>query len=234
MRALFLAGLGFLLPVPVPVAEYEPTETFELVLRADAIVDGVVTALNEPSAAEGLKYATFKIDVVETLDGPVSKEMTIRAYVDWICAARYGPYAEGQRAILFLEYQRGDDGLPLVDLPLKVMGTGNDGECPVVDGIVLHYDHTLRGLPTARMNAFDYEYIGVATPRDQFVSAVRGLRNCFFWPSEGQGKRLSKPQRELRQLCSDTDLDDFMRSSPFAEAMVRDSYAYQRFVKEKR
>ena len=186
------------------------------------------------SSLSGFGLPSFTVAVQEMILGENSSEVAVQSFLLNPCARRYAPYVEGQRAIFFLQYQRGDDGQPLVDQPLRVMGPGNDGECPVVDGKVLHNDFMLQGLPTARMNAFGHQYAGVAIPRDEYVSAVKGLRNCFSWPSEATGKTLPMSQRKLRQLCSDANLNRFRRSSPFAEAMVRDSAAYSKVVENKR
>ncbi len=230
-----LAFVGIGLPRAPSAVDYMPLETFELVLQADLIVDGVVAGIDGATLDTQKHNSTITLAVKEWIAGPRPvASVRVRQFANWACAHRYAPYAEGQRAVFFLNHARGEKGEPLIDQPLRVMSAGNEGECPIVGDDVLHLDWRMKDFPKEKRIAFGHEYFGLVTPRKDFVAAVRGLRQCFEWPfTPSQGKP-NHPREAIHQTCSEAELAAFMESSAIARAMVHDSLEHEHFAKQVR
>ena len=222
---------------------YVPTEPFALALRADLIVDGVIVRFEETRATDyGNDSAnpTFAIRVVEVLAGQGGAPgLTINEFRDWDCAQRYAPYEVGQRAIFFLRHERNEDGSIVPGKPFDCMGAGNDGECPVVGENVLYKGFGLQIKGRDEMDAFGHPFVGLASPRNEFVAAVTGLRGCFEWKDGPRTKHVNHSTLEdralIRQTCTDAELEALMSSSELARAMVRDSTDHEyvrKFLKQ--
>jgi hypothetical protein len=181
---LFVALLAPFAELPEAVArpslaEYRRLQLFELVCCADLVVAGKIVDVSAPEA-EGSEAAKlppkFVFEVEQTIAGKVpGKTIEVRCFRDWTCAARWARYEKGQRVVLFLSLPRQGSTLH------SILGAGDDGEMPLLEGTVYPYGLGVRGptppaeeLEAGRARAWK-------VPLAEFSAAVRGFRETFAW-----------------------------------------------------
>lgn len=79
-------------------ADYDPMKLYEMILRADKIVYGEITAID--SMTYTLKIEGNLYDKAETIK--------VLRFKDWPCAWRWTKYAIGQKLFLLLSKYNGD------------------------------------------------------------------------------------------------------------------------------
>ena len=221
-------------PPGTPVPGATSLEPFELALKAELVVEGAVVDYDRPRAPLfpfPPERPSFHIEVSEVIAGFAGGAPTLEVeqHLDTTRARRYAPYERGQRAIFFLRRPRNASGEVRTDRPWLVLGTGTEGECPVVFAPPTGPQALLEGhgleLERVATGVFGHLYQGVRVPRDELVHAVRGLRRCFSWPSLPRNLGGPFPLSSLRRTCSRAELGSFLASSELARALVRDSSA---------
>ncbi|ADY51727.1 hypothetical protein Pedsa_1158 [Pseudopedobacter saltans DSM 12145] len=102
-------------------ADYTPYSLSELIVKADIIAYGTIINLNNETI-------TFKID--KSLTGEKGN-LQIHQFKEWECAARWTKYEIGQHLFLFLK-KKGEN--------IFALGSGNEGELPIVNSSVYFGD----------------------------------------------------------------------------------------------
>lgn len=186
MRTLRLPlALATLLLLPAgAAADYSPPPLNDLVLASDAIVVGEIVALGSD---------TFTLRVDEVVAGQVSSpRIEVERFVDWTCAARWAPYATGQRALIFLN-ARGPRW--------QIRSAGGEGEMPLVGDRVhvsSYYDSLAPpgGNAYAQLGVHGGRFSGFTRDRAQLVEALRAARACFTAElSPGPLRRVQRVRR---------------------------------------
>lgn len=226
MNALALSLVtGMLAVAPAPMPRYVPLDPAQLILRADLIVEGVITHADKPRATMTFtanpSKTTFTIRVEEVLVGkkPDGQDLQVHEFEDWTCAQRYAPYQPGQRAIFHLVFSR-DQGVVLPDAPLHVIGAGNEGESPLIGTTSFHRAHMFKGDTRERHKLGEQEFVGLAIPEAEYAQAARGLLRCYTWDRDPEDLRYPFKPGGLRQVCSDAELETFRASSKTAEQLL--------------
>ncbi len=198
-------ALAAILAAPAS-ADYSPPPLNDLVLGSDAIVEGAITRLDS---------ASFTFRVRSVVAGSVStSEIQVARFVDWMCAARWAPYAIGQEALLFL--RAGTDGR------WQIQSAGGEGEMPIVAGRVYvnSFYTTLSPTPGsafARHTVHGGGYVGFTLDAADLAEAIRRARVCFAArrSADGHGR-----VEEVRLTCSD-EARRAAEASPVTAALFR-------------
>ncbi|SHO59521.1 hypothetical protein [Algoriphagus zhangzhouensis] len=175
-------------------ADYTPIPLDELILISDKIVVGEIVEV-EPV------YITIRVEQSLNHDWGFLK---IRRFINWTCAMRWTPYQNGQKLVFFLREEEGD---------YFPIGAGNEGEMPVLEGIVYINDQALSMIDyyysqqIGRMvfNITPYflyggRYHGIKYSLLELMNTVRFVRNCYrIEPENGWAYK-----REL--LCSEEEI----------------------------
>ncbi|EAR00347.1 hypothetical protein [Maribacter sp. HTCC2170] len=105
----------FLIFTSLLKADYVPPKIHMLVLKADKIVQGEISCVDND---------VFQITVIKSIleDEHV---ITVQKFKEWNCGKRYIDYEVGQQSLFFLRYD-GDK--------LRTMSGGNEGEMPIIMG----------------------------------------------------------------------------------------------------
>lgn len=228
VAAILLALLvGPLASRPATPVKYIALEPFELVLMADVIVDGTILDCDAPRASLG-SQAVFTLRVEAVIAGEVEGE-TIRVleFGDWTCAMRYAPYETGQRALFHLQRQRDEEGLLIPGAPFRGIGSGNEGECPILDDVVFHRAQGWKHAYRKYHSVFGHQFYGITSDRAEYLAAITPLRECYEWDRESPDRRPRYALGDLQQLCSDAKLAEFEASSDVAKRFMTGVRAYQ-------
>ena len=132
-------------------AKYLPTPLWEMALTADKIVYGEITELHENDY-------TLKIISNATNDSGTIK---IQRFKDWTCAARWTPYAKGQKVVVFLEKREN---------VYHIMSGGGEGEMEVMNENVNFKNYIID------CNVKD---IKSDLKVNSFIKNIKKIRDCY-------------------------------------------------------
>lgn len=186
MRTLFILLLAIFIS-SASYAKYEPKRLYELAVKADKIVYGEIVSVDS---------LTFCLDI----EGSITWDngfLTVYKFRNWTCACRWTEYKVGQRVLLFLKYYKGK---------LRVMGSGNEGELPLVDskvyisqiaiptygnipppppplsGLILKTKYPIGGynaFPVTCYHLYNGNFFGYSMGLRQFLRDIVNIRACF-------------------------------------------------------
>lgn len=193
-----------------------PPRSHELALQSDVIAIGTIVAIDFTAfASEG---DTFAIRVDELVSGEVrSAQLRVHRAEP---GRRHPFYEVGQRSLFHLVLERDAQGVVLPDEPLRVMGAGNEGECPLAGDDLVHQAFEWEDVEAAKHEAFGHALWGVAAPAEEYAAAVAGLRALFRW-DRGERRDTVFPSSELRQLGAPAAVAELEASSHTAARLVR-------------
>lgn len=224
-HALVLLALAIVPPAKATARapRYLPLPPWALALRADLVVDGTIIEYEDLTQESLNRERVFTIHINEVVAGEFQGErLQVFQFENWTSAHRYALYDIGQRALFHLVWPPGDDGVVDRTEPARVIGAGNEGECPIIDGRLFHRGFGWLDVPPQR----DYPgFVGVVSARAEYIAAVTGLRKCYRWSPTPDTYRFLIEGFE--QLCSDEEVAAFEASSEVAKrfvAGVRDYY----------
>lgn len=186
-------------------ADYSPPVLNDLILGSDAIVIGEIDEVGSD---------TYRLRVVEVVAGSISAPtIEVERFVDWTCAARWAPYARGQRVLLFATAEPNGR--------FRIRSAGGEGEMPVVGAQVYVSGFYAQLAPSGadaygRHGVYGGTSVGFALDVAAFASALRDARACFAADVTGRYRQLTN----LRVTCSADHLRAAARS-PLGAAIVR-------------
>lgn len=159
-------------------ADYRALSLYEMIIRAESIVYGEITALDS---------TTFTFKIEQNLTGEES-ELKIQRFHDWPCAHRWTEYEVGQKLFLLLTTYEGK---------IHTMSAGNEGELPIYNDSVFIKSLSLSLPPPpkpdgkaadfSKNNFFESQkheiygksFFGYKTDLNMFIETVLQIRNCF-------------------------------------------------------
>lgn len=206
-RAALLLGTALAASIRGAGADYSPIPLPVLFDCSEAIVLGTIGEVRE---------ADFDLEVGRTIAGaPLGRVVRVRKFEDWTCAARWTPYRTGQRAVFFLAELQADAGKPRV---FRVLGSGNEGEMPIVDGRV--HLHGLGLDPDAwdRFPVDGGEYAGWRFPLQDLLDVVVATRRCFDFDRSPSARPSHRP---VRTTCREDELAEVASRSALAERLLK-------------
>lgn len=176
-------ALGLLLAKPAELrADYSLPPFADLVLGADAIVVGAIAATGSPM--------TVRVD--EWVAGAGGARIQVAPFQDWTCSARWTPYANGQKVMMFLK--RGDGGV------YSIMSAGGEGEMPMVGGRVVVHSYYSGALGLGDGGPVEVapgvNYGGATVDVATLATAIRAVRSCFRVTRRGRWRI-----RAVRHTC---------------------------------
>jgi len=193
MPAALLLILGALHGAP----EYRRLRLHEVAVLADRVVVGRI---------EHLQDATYDLAVEQTLVGAPQASLRIVQFGNWTCAARYAPYAVGQRVLLFL---RGD----------RALGAGDEGEMPMVgEGALVPY--AVRGSRLVERAVHGDSFEASWVPLADIASVLEDYRASFVFQP---GERFGHAVGQTRSRISTDELTLLQNRSAFARELVEDT-----------
>lgn len=188
--------------------EYDRYKLHELVASADLVVLGSITDVEDE---------TFRLDVEQELFGKAGAPiLRLTRFQDWMCAARWADYSVGQRVVLFI--QSG-----------KVMGAGDEGDMPVVEGDVL-VPYQIRGMEYASLPVEDREFTCSRVSPRELGNAICRYRECFASTLELEGRL---PMLRIRIAVDDETAKDYSRSSALALQLYEETLSSESFVSDR-
>ena len=229
-RVLAWAGTGVALAVwperlLADPSRYSPYDPHELALFADLVVVGVI---------RDVRLETFVVDVEERISErePAARTLEVRKFVDWTCASRWTTYAVGQRSLFYLRRPRPKPGEDPGPTHPRVLGLGNEGECPVTGEpasarrtihthlykvVWVGRESVLTGHEPENLDAYGASIRGVPIQYGDHAAAVRGLRQAFRW----HGGYDSGDDARIEQVAADAEVDALAERSWFARLLVQ-------------
>lgn len=205
-------------------ADYDPMRLYEMILGADKIVYGEITAIDS---------LTYTLKVEGNLTGK-EKAIKVLKFQDWPCAWRWTNYKTGQKLFLFLKKYDGE--LERYKSQYYSMSAGNEGELPIsgnfvfINGLSLnstpaYFPDSLkqlyakeRGLLISKnYSIHGSDYFGHKVNLKDFIETTKTLRNCFqieYGEYDSIEKvTISCASNELKKRC----LTDHMLNWTFQE-----------------
>lgn len=237
MLAALVVAVALAVPVrSAPALDYLPAQDFELALQADLVVEGTIAAVGaRPEGAPEETVPTFTLRVDEVVAGTCeARTLVVEQFEDWMCAQRWAPYRAGQRGVFHMRYRRDARGKVVDDAPLSVMGAGNEGECPILDGVAFREAFMSSETIAAKRKSVlidGHDVHGVPVRCEELRAAVRGLRACYRWDTTPEEDRRHFAPAGLRQVCSGEELAAFEQSSPTARDLAD---TLRRWLEERR
>ena len=200
------APLLALLCLAVPSApEYDRLEMYELAARAERVIAGTITAVQEK---------TFDLTVErDLLGGGIVGHLRLERFNDWTCAMRWDEYQAGQRVVLFL-------------IGNRAMGAGDEGDWPIVDGQAFA-PYRIHGLEQQKVAAGRRENRGTFVSLDELDQAIRGYRRCFVSSIERSDGR---DRARVRFALDEQAALDYARTSTLARHLYEDTLSSASFV----
>lgn len=200
--------------------KYRHYPLFELVCTADLVVSGRILAVNAPGpsrAAQDQPPPTFLLEVESVVAGATSaKEIEVRCFEDWTCAARWAPYAIGQREILFLREP------PVNSTVCTIIGSGDEGEMPLEGDTVFAHGYGIRGhVVPGPSREEESQVSGSKVGLTEFAAAVRGFRENYSFEFASRGKWIGsvQPKRDPAAIAA------YVATSPMARHLHEDARA---------
>ncbi len=198
-------------------ASYRSLRPYELIIRADLIVQGTILHADHPRVRlldKETAGSTFLLKVNRRLVGTSpSSELEVRQFADWMCAARYAPYEVGQQAVFHLWRPRDEAGHVDPSAPWQVLGAGNEGELPVLEESVL----CRSGWPREGREEFslsEHGFSAVPVPLDEYSDAASALSRCYAWDPQPKDRRHPSHDQCVVPLCPDAELLGLAKDCP--------------------
>lgn len=162
--------------------------TAELIVRGSVISVGDSTYVFsvDKQLSDTAKYETIEVMKVKP---------------DKFASTKPAPYEKGQRFILFLIQEKKNPRW-------KVMGTGGEGQMPVVDNYVYFSGNNIDGLEFNNYNIHGKEQYVQRFDASLFMNAVEEYGKCFHWTKDEIHKNYI-PQK----ICDDSTVSGFKKKS---------------------
>lgn len=204
-RAIVL--LLLLLATTVAQADYVPSKIHTMILRADKVIYGEVSCVDD---------AVFEVKIKRSLvDEP--NTLTIIKFKEWECGKRWVDYKVGQEAVFLLKIS--EDGY-------RTMGGGNEGELPVVNDKAFIYSTTLSmnfekdfdNLSLVQNdNGYANPFYGVKIELDTLWYGIQTFRTCVVFETNTLGNTIN-----AKFTCSEQTAQNFIkRDKVFAWSYAR-------------
>lgn len=198
-----LGGQGFRAPLPLG----------ELVLTADAIVIGEITAVDEDAFTLRIER---RLDQ-EGADPGAPTGTRIEKFPAAETSPRWAPYEAGQALLLFLEaipcaQRRGDAAW-------RILGRIGEGEIPLADGYAYFPGRTIEGPERAYHRIYGEEIYIQRLDRETAVSAIVEYRDCFVRAPATDAEESAAPVA----VCSPDELARYADRSPLHTQLAREA-----------
>ena len=222
---LLLTLLGTMLLGASPALKYRPFSFHDMVIKTDLAVLGKIVEVGEQ---------TFIVQVEIVLAGELpteaeaTRQLEVIRFGNWACASRWAEYAVGQEVVLFLAKRTGETG------GYWIMSGGGEGEMPILesedeDGHTVK-SVVVRGRDTMRIGELGAHRVlggrayGVATELNDFVTAVRGLHECYAFAPDPSSTERRKAWNATKRV-HETRIAKLAKQSPIARLLVNEARA---------
>lgn len=182
MKRFFIISIFlFALTAKNSHADYTPLTLQHMILIADCIVYGQIANTQDQF---------FTLDIEKQLVGNLSeKQINVKRFQDFSCAARWVPYATGQHVFLFLQKNENAEW--------TIMSAGDEGELPMVDDKVYLSSWYGFDMEFKVVNRIDKD--GISRPQYYQAFSIGG---GTFYGLEFQLEELSDAITGLRSICT--------------------------------
>jgi hypothetical protein len=183
MRRVFvlsaLSILALLFPYQTDAA-YRHMSRLEVIARAEVIVMGTVTQVDE---------STIDLKIDRQIVGSVATGQTIVVgkFHDWACAWRWGRYYVGEQLLMFLNPR--DDGSG----KYYILGAGDEGESPIHGDRADAYEHVLEKVAWDDRDNGPFSRGTLAQVR----AAIRDVRFAYVFTLAARPRHVPGDWREL-------------------------------------
>jgi hypothetical protein len=139
-------------------ADYEPTPLPQLIIKSDLIIVGEIISLDS---------YTFTLKVSSCVKGDYTfKNIKIKRFENWTCAARIAEYQIGQQEIIFLvQNKKTKEWL--------TMGAGNEGELLIQNDSITYEDiYSDSKSSCSKLDYFGHKICGWKYSLGEFKNAI--------------------------------------------------------------
>ena len=180
-------------------ASYVPPTLNKLILKADKILYGEITCIDE---------TVIEVNVHGSINHN-TKAITIFKFKEWDCGKRWSEYKVGDTSLFFLKLKNGG---------FYPLGGGNEGELPIHDDKVYVHASAFPSLDLLNQfehskipmedNGFNNPYNGYALDFEDFWQATAVLEKCFTSDMNATGNLIN-----IRQLCPTSDYESTLENN---------------------